>query len=511
MPQKITPTLSTTFAEYLLLPRLTTKKHASRNIDLNTALIKHRAKEKPKISLNIPLTSAVMQAVSGPDLAIALTREGGISFIYCSQSIKNEAEMVAKVKDYKAGFVVSKANLTPKHTLKDAVKLTEKTGYSTIALTKNGKNDSELLGILTDQDYWLEDDPLSTPLKKLMTPFNNIVYGLEGITLKQANKILRQSKKSCIPIVNNKKEKKLRYLVFKKDRQKSRECPLELIDSQKRLIVGAGINTKDYKERIPTLLEAGTDVLVIDTSDGFKEYVKDVLIWSKKNYPQIPIGAGNVVTADGFRYLAEAGADFVKVGIGGGSICITQEVKGIGRGQVTALQDVVAAQDKYLKEKKIYIPICSDGGLVQDSHIIIALALGADWVMMGRYFARLEESPTEKRIHDRLGLVKPYWGEGSERAKNWERYHEEKENALAFEEGVDGWVPYAGHLSDVVQKSTKVIRSTMSNLGCLNIKELHEKAVLEQRSAASIIEGQPHDIQIHSDNLGTYEKLYWGK
>jgi IMP dehydrogenase len=510
MSKEITPNLSTTFAEYLLLPGLTTKKHHPNNTSLQTPLVRYKIKDKPKMVLNIPFTSAVMQAVSGADLAVALAREGGISFIFCSQPIAEQAEMVQKVKDFKAGFVISKANLTPRHRLADAIKLTQETGYSTIPLTKDGKNNSELLGIITGRDYWLDYDSLDTPLGVLMTPFKKISYGLEGINLEEANKILRKSKRSCIPIIDNIKNRKLKYLVFKKDRETHREYPLELIDKQRRILVGAGINTRDYPERVPALIKAGADVLVVDTSDGYGEYVKETLVWVKKHYPKIPVGAGNVVTEEGFKYLADAGADFVKVGIGGGSICITQEVKGLGRGQVTALQAVAKARDQYLKIKKVYIPICSDGGLVQDSHILLALALGADFVMMGRYFARCEESPTEKRISDRFGLVKPYWGEGSERAKNWQRYHQ-LEKELPFEEGIDGFVPYAGALKDVVRKSIKIIRATMGNAGCINLSELHSKAVLERRSPASIVEGKPHDIQLNTDNLGNYKNLYWGK
>jgi len=512
MAKKITPILSSTFAEYLLLPNLTGVKHSPDNISLATALVRHPLGKKPKLSLNLPFVSAVMQAVSGHELAISLAGEGGVGFIYCSQPIEEEAAMVQKVKDYKAGFVVSKANLAPDNTLEDAIKVTKETGYSTIPITEDGTDSSRLLGILTDQDYWLDYDKLVTPLEKLMTPFDKLTYGLNGINLDQANKLLRKSKKSCIPIINNEKEQKLEYLVFKKDREEDRCKPLILTDRDKKLVVGAGINTWDYQERVPELVNAGADVLVIDTSDGFNEYVKRTIHWVKKNYPHIFVGGGNVVTKEGFEYLAQAGADFIKVGIGGGSICITQEVKGLGRGQVAALLDVVKARDEYAKKKKEYVPICSDGGLVQDSHILIALAMGADFVMMGRYFARCEESPTESRISNRFGLVKPYWGEGSERAKNWQRYHNEnKKDGLPFEEGVDGCVPYAGSLSDIVAKSSKVIKSTMANLGSLNIKELHKKAILERRSPASIHEGRPHDIQLEGDSLGNYQELYWGK
>ncbi|MEI6288633.1 MAG: IMP dehydrogenase [bacterium] len=510
MAKKITPELSTTFAEYILLPGLTDSTNTPENISLRTPLTKFKTGEEPKISLNLPFTSAVMQAVSGHKMGIALAKEGGLSFIFTSQTIKNQAEMVAKVKNFKAGFVNSKANLSPENTLEDALKLTDETGYSTIAITRDGQNNSELMGILTKQDYWLDYEPLTTPLGQLMTPFEKINHGLEGITLPEANEILRKSKKSCIPIINNESERILKALVFKKDREKHKDFPDELIDEQKRIIAGAGINSKDYVERVPALVSAGADVLVIDTSDGWNQYVGDALKWIKTNYPNIPCGAGNIVSAEAFDYLVSAGADFVKVGIGGGSICITQEVKGIGRGQASALLDIVSARDKYFDSTGIYVPICSDGGLVQDSHITIALALGADFVMMGRYFARCDESPTEKKILNHFGLAKPYWGEGSDRAKNWQRYGQENGN-IKFEEGVDGWVPYAGPVKDIVRRSGTVIKSTLSNLGCNNLKELHERAVLEKRSPTSMREGKPHDIQIGADNMDAYKKMYWGE
>ncbi len=501
--------VSRTFAEYILIPGHTKKNMSSEDISLKTPLLKFSEGESSDIELKTPLTSACMQAVSGPELAIALAKEGGMSFIFASQPIKSEAEMVSKVKDYKAGFVESKVNLSPNAQLKEGIEITEKTGYSTIPITKDGKNNSKLLGMLTDQDYWKGYDSEETKVKELMTPFKELRTGSEGISLEEANKILRDSKKSCIPIIDE--EKKLKKLVFKKDRDMTKEYPNALEDEEKKLIVGAAINTHDYKERTPELVKAGVDVLVIDTSDGHSEYVKDTLDWVKKNYPEIPVGAGNIVDKRGFEFLAENGADFVKVGIGGGSICITQEVKGIGRGQATAVSEVVEARDHHFKEKGEYIPVCSDGGLSQDSHILLSLATGADFVMMGRYFARTEESPTKKRVAEGKGLSKPYWGEGSKKAQNWRRYHEDKESELPFEEGVVGWVPYAGSLKKVVRKSKKVLKSTMTNLGCRDLEGLREDAHMELRSKASIREGSPHDIDLKRDEIGEYKGLFWGK
>ncbi|MFO7711112.1 MAG: IMP dehydrogenase [Candidatus Woesearchaeota archaeon] len=489
MAREIKTETSKTFMEFRLLPRLTTKGHAPDSIDLKASLT------RSGLCLNIPLTSAVMQSVSGPELAIALAREGGISFIFCSQPIEDQAEMIRKVKTYKAGFVVSDSNLSPEQTLRDVLELTEKTGHSTIPVTDDGSPEGVLMGMITDMDYWPTDDP-DTKVKDIMTPIDSLAYGEDGISLKEANEILRKAKKSCIPILD---KKRLKYLVFKKDYLMHKSYPLELLDEEKRLMVGAGINTRDYKERVPALHESGCDVLVVDTSDGYSEYVSDTIKWVKKNYPDLPVGAGNVVTAEGFRYLADAGADFVKVGIGGGSICITQEQKGIGRGQASALSGVVAARDEYKKKTGEYVPICSDGGLVQDSNILMSLAFGADFVMMGRYFARFRESPTPiKEMNGKQ--VKPYWGEGSERARNWQRYYTGGGTSLKFEEGVDGFVSFSGTLKDNVEKTLAVIKSTMGNIGCKDIPELHDEAIIEPMSTASIREGKAHDIMLHEDD-----------
>ncbi|MBO6263076.1 MAG: IMP dehydrogenase, partial [Clostridia bacterium] len=209
----------------------------------------------------------------------------------------------------------------------------------------------------------------------------------------------------------------------------------------------------------------------------------------------VKVGAGNVVDRDGFRFLAEAGADFVKIGIGGGSICITRETKGIGRGQATAVIEVAAARDEYYKETGIYIPICSDGGIVHDYHITLALAMGADFVMLGRYFARFDESPTQK-LNINGTYVKEYWGEGSNRARNWQRYDLGGKNKLSFEEGVDSYVMYAGSLHDNVEKTLYKVKSTMCNCGVTNIEDLQKDAKLTLVSPTSIVEGGYHDVML---------------
>ena len=482
--------VSRTFGEYLLIPGLTTKQCTPVNVSLKTPLVKHPAGEKPLIELNIPFVSAIMQAVSGPELAIELARNGGLSFIFGSQPVESQAEMVRKVKKFKAGFVISDSNLTPEHTLADVVKLVKSTGHSTIGITDDGTSNGTLLGIVTSRDYRTEKDSPDMKVKEFMTPFPKLIVGQLGITLSEANQILWEHRLNSLPIID--KDQKLAYFVFRKDYDSHRNNPDELSDETKKLLVGAGINTRDYKERVPALVEAGVHALCIDSSDGYSEWQQETLQWIKSHY-DIPVGAGNIVDEKGFRYLVDAGADFIKVGIGGGSICITREQKGIGRGQATALIDVAQARDSYFKEKGIYIPICSDGGLVHDYHMTLALAMGADFLMMGRYFARFDESPTQTL---RIGnnYVKEYWGEGSNRAKNWQRYDTGGAETLKFEEGVDSYVPYAGKMKDNLEITLGKIKATMCSCGSITLKELQRDARITLVSSTSIVEGGAHDV-----------------
>lgn len=484
--------ISRTFNEYLLIPGLTTKECTPGAISLKAPLVKFRKGERPDISLNVPLVSAIMQSVSDSNMAIALARNGGLSFIFGSQPIEEQAEMVRKVKKFKAGFVVSDANLTPEHTLADVLELKERTGFSTIAVTHNGKADGRLLGMVTSRDYRPGKDSQDKKVQDFMTTFEKLITGNYGISLEEANDIIWDNKINTLPVIDE--NQCMKYFVFRKDYDNHKNNPNELLDTHKRLLVGAGINTRDYSTRIPRLVEAGVDVMCIDSSDGFSEYQKETIGFVRENYgPEVKIGAGNVVDADGFNYLAEAGADFIKVGIGGGSICITREQKGIGRGQATALIEVAKARDAYYERTGEYIPICSDGGIVQDYHMVLALAMGADFLMMGRYFARFDESPTKKLM---VGgnYVKEYWGEGSNRARNWQRYDTGGNASLKFEEGVDSYVPYAGKLKDNLDITLGKIKSTMCSCGALSIQELKQVAKITMVSSTSIIEGGAHDV-----------------
>ena len=499
---KFFDSVSHTFSEYLLVPGYSSAECIPDHVSLKTPLVKFHKGEESAITMNIPMVSAIMQSVSNDTMAIALAKEGGVSFIYGSQTIEQEAAMIARVKAYKAGFVVSDSNIAPDATLADILELKERTGHSTVAVTEDGTAEGKLVGIVTSRDYRVSRMATDVKVREFMTPLEKLITAPKETTLKEANDIIWDNKLNSLPIVDD--NGKLMYMVFRKDYSDHKASPLELLDDQKRYIVGAGINTRDYEERVPALLAAGADVLCIDSSEGYSEWQKRTIEWVRKTYgDSVKIGAGNVVDGEGFRFLAEAGADFIKVGIGGGSICITREQKGIGRGQATSLIDVCAERDKYFEETGIYVPVCSDGGIVHDYHVTLALAMGADFLMLGRYFARFDESPTN-RVRINGNYMKEYWGEGSARARNWQRYDLGGAQKLSFVEGVDSYVPYAGSLKENVGVTLYKVRSTMCNCGALSIPELQEKAKLTLVSATSIVEGGAHDVVLKENNSGVF-------
>ena len=483
---------SHTFSEYLLVPGYSSAECIPSRVSLKTPVVRFRKGEEPALTMNIPLVSAIMQSVSDDRMAIALAREGGISFIYGSQTVEQQAAMVRRVKSYKAGFVQSDSNVRPDQTLADILALKARTGHSTVAVTDDGTQNGRLIGIVTSRDYRVSRMEPDTPVSAFMTPIEKVIYAKEGISLKEANNVIWDHKLNALPILDE--EGRLASFVFRKDYDSHKGNPDELLDAQKRYVVGAGINTRDYEERVPALVEAGADVLCIDSSEGYTEWQRRTLAFIRERYGErVKVGAGNVVDRDGFRFLAEAGADFVKIGIGGGSICITRETKGIGRGQATAVIEVAKARDEYFRETGVYVPICSDGGIVHDYHITLALAMGSDFCMLGRYFSRFDESPTNK-VMVNGNYMKEYWGEGSARARNWQRYDMGGASKLSFEEGVDSYVPYAGSLHDNVSLTLAKVRSTMCNCGALTIPQLQEKAKLTLVSSVSIVEGGAHDV-----------------
>ncbi len=492
------PEASHTFSEYLLVPGYSDANCIPSNVSLKTPLVKFRRGEEPSLTMTIPLVSAIMQSVSDDRMAIALAREGGVSFIYGSQSIADEAEMVRRVKNYKAGFVYSDSNIRPDQTLAEVIELKNRLGHSTIAVTDDGTATGKLLGIVTSRDYRVSRMGMDEKVETFMTPFEKLITAPEGTSLKEANNIIWDHKLNSLPIIDENQH--LVAFVFRKDYEQHKDNPHELLDAHKRYVVGAGINTRDYEERVPALVEAGADVLCIDSSEGYTEWQSRTIAFIREKYgDSVKVGAGNVVSREGFRFLAEAGADFIKIGIGGGSICITRETKGIGRGQATAVIEVAKARDEYYEETGIYIPICSDGGIVHDYHITLALAMGADFCMLGRYFSRFDESPTNK-VMIKGNYMKEYWGEGSARARNWQRYDMGGASKLSFVEGVDCYVPYAGSLHDNLATTLSKIRSTMCNCGALSIPELQEKACLTLVSAVSIVEGGAHDVLVKDQN-----------
>ena len=483
---------SRTFSEFLLVPGFSGSDCTPENVDLRAPLVKFHRGRQPQLKINIPLTSAIMQSVSDDKMAVALAKEGGVSFIYCSQAIEYQAAMVGRVKSHKAGFVVSDSNIRPDATLNDILSLKDKTGHSTVAVTTDGTHNGKLVGLVTSRDYRISRMVGTEKVHDFMTHIDKLVTAPSGTTLSEANDTIWDHKLNCLPIIDS--QGRLMHMVFRKDYDSHKENPLELLDEDKKYLVGAGINTRDYKDRLPALIEAGADIFCIDSSEGFSDWQKNTLDWVRKEYgDRVKIGAGNVVDGDGFRFLADCGADFIKVGIGGGSICITREQKGIGRGQATAVIEVSKARNEHFERTGIYIPICSDGGIVYDYHCTLALAMGADFLMLGRYFARFDESPTS-RVNIGGSYMKEYWAEGSSRARNWQRYDLGGEQALTFEEGVDSYVPYAGSLKDNVSVTLSKVRSTMCNCGASSIPELQKKAKITLVSSTSIVEGGAHDV-----------------
>ena len=493
---------SRTFSEYLLIPRLTRKDQRPDRVDISSPLSAIEANGRPRFDINIPVVSACMQSVSGTRLSISLARQGGLSMIYCSQPIEAQADMIRQVKSHKAGFVTSASNTRAETTLGEVVELMNESGHSTVPVTHDGSAHGKLLGIITDQDFWEYEDDLSNRVGDHMTPISEVIYGPDDISLKEANQLLHRHKKDCLPILDNRGH--LNSLVFKKDYVDHRRHPLELLDETKRLCVGAAINTHDYKERVPAVIEAGADVLCFDSSDGFTEYQMEGIEWIRANYGEdIVIGGGNVVSDEGFDYLVQpGGVDFLKVGMGGGSICITREQKGVGRGQASALMDVVARRDQYFAETGRYIPLCSDGGLANDTQIVIALSMGADFVMMGRYFAMTEESPTPKTSINGQ-MYKPYWGEGTHRAQNWQRYSDGMETRkMMFEEGVDAYVPLVGTVAEVLETTLYKLRSTMVNVGADSLADFRERAILTLVSEQSVVEAGTSNVFQFSTQRG---------
>lgn len=497
MARKVICEPSRAVSEFRLLPGLTTFETTLDKISLKTLLARSGPGEG-FLNLNIPLTAAAMQSVSGVQMGIELARRGGVAFVYASQPIDRQAEMIRRIKSHKAGFVKPRT-VPPDLPLAEVAALGAREGFSTFPVVDA---EDRFLGLLTRNDF-ASIRHGNLPVCERMIPRDRLVVGREVTVLRQANDLLMDSHQSVLPIVDA--QDRLLYLVFRKDIESHLDNPAEVIDGQKRLVAGAAINTHDFRERIPALVRSEVDVVVIDSSDGHSCFQRDALTWMRTEFPGLPVIAGNVVTGDGFRYLAEAGAAAVKIGMGGGSICITQEQKGTGRGLGTAILEVAGARDEWFQRTGEYLPLIADGGIVTAKDMVIALALGADSVMLGRYFARMEESPTEKVVINNR-VMKPYWGEGSARAREWRggRYSQ-----AIFAEGVEGYVEFAGTLKDNLTETLAILRSSFASAGAGTVRDLHQNAVLEVVSGLSIREGQPHDI-ILPGQASSYGGKSWG-
>jgi IMP dehydrogenase len=483
--------ISRTFGEYLLVPNLTDENCTPDRVDLSAALVRHRLGEPAALRIAVPMVSAIMGAVSSPRLAIALAQCGGLSFIHQNQPIAEQATLVAAVKRHKAGFRHSDINIKPIATLHDVSELLKAAERDVAVVTDDGSPNGLFLGLISRSDFHPARNAPDETAESRMRPAADLATAAPSISLSEANTLLWDARQDVLPIVDDNGQ--LASLVLRRDYELHKQFKNETIDQDKQFMVGAGVNTHDYLERIPALVAAGADVLCLDSSDGYSIWQKNVLQYVREQYGDtVRIGAGNVVDGRGFRYLADAGADFVKVGIGGGSICITRDQKGIGRGQASALADVVRERDAYARETGDYVPVCSDGGVLHDSHMAIALAFGADFLMLGRYFARYDESPSALVKVDGQ-LFKEYWGEGSQRARNAARYGQG--TTLIFEEGVDGYVPYAGSLYDNVSVTLAKITSTMVSCGSTTLHQFHDTATLVEVSHQSYLQNT-EDIRL---------------
>ncbi len=499
---------SYTLGEFLIEEGLVQESTDQSGMDLRTPLARYQKGEESRFSMNIPVMSASMQAVTGSEMGIALSMLGGIGPIFCSQPIDRQAEMVRRVKHHKAGFVESESNLKPSDTLEAAIELTDKMGHSTIAITSDGSPHGELLGLITRNDY-LRDDGICDPKKPVrdyMTPFDKLVVGTDGISLEDANRLMYERKTGKLPIVDS--DNNLRSIVFRRDWEINKAFPNQLVDDKKRLIAAAALNTMDYEERAPALVDAGVDVVYFDSSSGFSEYQKKAALWVRDQYPDLIIGGGNITNARAFKFLAEeANLDFIKIGIGGGSICITRQQTNLGKGQGTAVIEVAEARDAYFHETGTYIPLVSDGSISSDGQINAALCLGANTVQMGRYFAMCNESPPQITVSSNNVRTKGYWGEGSPRARNWQRYDHGNED-LSFDEGVEGYLPVSGPVREVLGLTLMKVRDGMKKFGCRTIAELHQKSQLQIVSGPTIEESGSHDIMT-LDTSG-YRSDQWG-
>ncbi len=464
-----------TFDDVLLIPAASDVLPST--VDLRTTLCKG-------INLNIPLVSAAMDTVTESRLAIAMAREGGIGIIHKNMSIEEQAAQVDKVKRSEHGVITDPFFLTPEQPVKAACELMEKYRISGVPITKDGK----LVGILTNRDLRFETD-FDQPIANVMTK-ENLVTAPEGTSLEQAQKILGKHRIEKLPIVD--KNGILKGLITIKDIEKSIQYPNSARDKNGRLLAGAAIGaTADMLDRISALVAAKVDLIVLDSAHGHSKNIINNVAKAKKAYPDLPLVAGNVATAEATEALLDAGADVVKVGIGPGSICTTRIVAGIGVPQLTAIMDCAEQADKMGKR------VIADGGIKYSGDIVKAIAAGGSAVMLGSLFAGTTESPGELEIYQGRSF-KSYRGMGSLPAMakgGKDRYFQS--NAIKFvPEGVEGRVPYRGALADIIFQLIGGLRAGMGYTGNATIEELRKNGKFVKMTAASLAESHPHDISI---------------
>ena len=481
---KVLTAPSCSLKEFRLLPGFTASNGSTPHVSLRTRLCRS---DDEFLDLHIPFISAAMQAVTGTEMAIAIAQLGGIGILPVSQPMEDQCDAIDRVKRFKAGFQTNIKTLSPQQAIADVIDIIEENGYTTFPVTECGQPNGKLLGIITDKDFDVRRDHEKKVVDRMKT---DVQTGVEIDDLSQANELMIQYGRGVLPIVS--KDGLLQSVVFKKDLDKHLQHPNESIDEKKRLLVGAAISTHpEDRDRVQALVEREVDVLVIDAADGHTHYQKQALGWIKSEF-DVPVVGGNVVTAAGFEFLAAAGADAVKIGMGIGSGCTTQEIKATGRGQATALMDIAPARDALAKKEGRYLPLIADGGISTTAEMSVALALGADALMMGNFFARYTESEGNLVRNAAGEIVKEYWMEGSTKARNFRRYAQAKE--FFFEEGITGYVPHMGSVYEKLPIILQILGATLATTGCVTMDELHEQAVLEKQSPTALGDSRIHDM-----------------
>lgn len=477
-----------TYDDVLLLPQYS--EILPKNVDTKTSLTK-------RIKLNIPLVSAAMDTVTENELAIKMALYGGIGIIHKNLTPDEQAEEVDKVKRFENGFIKNPMCAKPDDLIEHIYEIRNKHGYKAVPVTDNGNPNGKLVGLITANDYFIHKHA-NLKVKERMTKAEKLLIAYEGVSLSEANDILEESKHSKLLIVNTKKGMKLRALVTRRDIEKNKLYPDASKDKDKRLRVGAAVGpAKNMEERVKKLVDAGVDVLVVDTAHGHSKGVIDTIKYIKKNYKGIDVIGGNIATVEAVRALAKAGADAVKVGIGPGSICTTRVVTGIGAPQLSAVMTCAK------EAKKLGIPVIADGGIKFSGDMAKAMAAGASTIMLGSLFAGTKESPGELIYHEGK-TFKAYRGMGSMGAMaggGKERYGQAdvKEEAKYVPEGIEGQIVYKGEVAHEIFQMVGGLRSSMGYLGAKNIADFHKKAKFVQITPAGLHESHPHNITITKD------------